>query len=104
MNRESVAGWTLFLCISRARPASKYLKGLNPLIAPATGLDSEAKSRHPKGTFKARTSKSKFFSQFVCLPPLHGPKSACAAKCFICKAEDAYRRAFHGARRCFLRF
>ena len=35
-----VAGWALF-CNSRARPASNDLEGLNPSIAPATGLDSE---------------------------------------------------------------
>jgi hypothetical protein len=59
-----VAGWALF-CNSRARPASKVLRGIkNPSIAPATGLDSETTSRFLKGTFKARTSKSKFFSQF----------------------------------------
>ena len=58
-----VAGWALF-CNSRARPASNGLEGLNPSIAPATGLDSETTSRFLKGTFKARTSKSKIFSQF----------------------------------------
>jgi hypothetical protein len=38
--------------------------GLDPTIVPATGLDSETTSRFLKGTFKARTSKSKIFSQF----------------------------------------
>ena len=58
-----VAGWALF-CNSRARPASKVLEGLNLSIVPATGLDSETTSRFLKGTFEARTSKSKLFSQF----------------------------------------
>src|SRR5215813_1035109 len=73
-----VAGWAHF-CNSRARLASNDLKGLSPLIAPATGLDSETLSRFLKGTFKARTSKSKFFSQFFVFRPCTA-KMPCAFK------------------------
>jgi hypothetical protein len=57
-----VAGWAHF-CNSRARPPSNGLRGVSPKFIPATGCDSEA-VRFLKGTFKARTSKRKFFSQF----------------------------------------
>jgi len=57
---------------------------LSSQIAPATGLDSETTSRFLKGTFKARTSNSKIFSQFSVFRPRiaesHAPKSGA---CYI---------------------
>jgi hypothetical protein len=54
------------VCISRARPASKFhrervKKALN---CPGHGTSFGKASRFPKGTFKARTSKG-IFSQFL---------------------------------------
>ena len=74
------------LCISRARPASNIKEGIGSSIAPATGLDSETPSRFLKGTFKARTSKSKFFSQFSVFR-LRTAKKPCALKRRFTQAE-----------------
>jgi hypothetical protein len=55
-------------CISRHRPASKIQRErVEFSIVPATGLHSEGSfvQTAPKGTFKARTSKQAFFSQFL---------------------------------------
>ena len=65
------------VCISRARPASKFLREQvkKALNRPGHGTSFGRATRFPKGTFKARTSKG-IFSQFLVFRNRRAPKVA----------------------------
>jgi hypothetical protein len=65
------------VCISRACPASKFLRERvsKALNRPGHGTSFGKASRFPKGTFKVRTSKG-IFSQFLVFRARRAPKVA----------------------------